>query len=94
MRAHRGRGDTGGARRFAWRHGTPIKTRNAGTIPSVETQEQRCRSLHFGESRGTAFERHLIATPQFHVPIFVDMGRKPSLVDVERAPEQGECQQR
>src|SRR5215468_4744544 len=66
---------------------------SAGFTP-IHALEQDRRGLHFGEAKSTAVERHLIASPQFHVPILVDMGGTPSLIDVEAPPQDCECQQR
>jgi hypothetical protein len=59
---------------------------------SIHSREQRGGGLHFGESKGSTFKRYLIATPQFHVPIFVDMSRTPRLIDVEPPMQDGERQ--
>src|SRR4029077_14741849 len=44
--------------------------------------------LHLGETRRAALERKLVAAPEIHIPVFVDMGRRPGHIDGEDAPRE------
>src|SRR4051812_4126094 len=56
-------------------------------------QNQRGR-VEFLAAEGAAVGCLLIAAPEIHVPVFVDMRRRPGLVRRETAGGQGQCEQR
>ena len=48
-----------------------------------ERVEHARSRLHLGETVGAALQRQLVAAPEIHVPVLVDMRRGPRLVDRE-----------
>src|SRR3984893_13242556 len=62
-------------------------------ISSDRLQHRRSR-LHFGEARGAVLERELVAAPQFHIPVLVDMRRRPGRIDRQPTARERDRKQR
>src|SRR4051795_252285 len=52
------------------------------------------RRLHVGKAGGAARQRNLVAAPQLHVPILVDVRCRPGFLNAELSHRERECDQR
>src|SRR6516164_3012548 len=66
----------------------------APTLSLLNCLQHRRSRLHFGEARGALLERELVAAPQFHIPVLVDMRRRPGRVDRQPTAREGDRKQR
>src|SRR6266849_325560 len=72
----------------------PAPRRSIRATFLLHGREQRCRRLHFGKAKGAALERERIAAPLLEIPVLVDMGGLPCVLDTQPPAQHRERQQR
>src|SRR5262245_7719383 len=78
-------------RQHPGQHGCCLRDAEEEVTASGSGALQHHRSgSHLGKAKGAPLQCELVATPSVHVPVFVDMGRRPRLV--ERQSSAGERQ--
>src|SRR6516225_6580328 len=74
-------------KRGGWIAGSSPAMTDASWAPTrslLNRLQHRRGRLHFGEASGAVLERELVAAPEFHIPVLVDMRRRPGRIDRQR----------